>query len=468
MATNSSTGSGSVSSRAAASTAAAMVTASCVVSALALVASLPVVWVLRKHWRRFVCYSCRHSPFQIKKPPKVTESDIVLSLLLLLQSTDLAFAVGFLLSPLNHAGSQGATWICPLQGALLQFSGPAAMLFSACLSIELYIVIRGIMGGRVIRRDNNLHSSLNSTLPDQLGRWDTTVNARGRLNFYSIGTLTISGMFVLLDLIFDGFGPLRSNADADSVWCWVKDAADEDNEYAQFAFISYYGIAFFSIIVVISFYMLVIIKVCRRMRESYRSGSAKGLMRLLWKTVCRVGIYPVFLVIVLLPGTIHRLPAILNMKMWKSSPTMDILHAATMPLLGLIDALVLGAANTHVRKRIFRCIKCQPEIDEQEKTRWRSLSEATNRSVLDSLDTALEQHDEMATGEANTRIGGDISSIGGGVGGDNDGAWQKEEDCDVVLVETLRWSDDEDYDGPDYGSLQDSAQQLIDLRLLEE
>jgi hypothetical protein len=440
-----------------------MVTASCVVSAFALVASLPVVWVLRKHWARFVCYACCHSPFRIQKPPRATESDIVLSILLMLQTADLWFAVGFLLSPLNHAGSYGATWVCPLQGVLLQFAGPSAMLFSACLSIELFIVIRGMMGGRrtgaILTRSLSLGRVRRPTItaPDQLGRWDTTVNARFRLTCYSVGTMTVSGSFVLLDLVFDGFGPLRSNSDAAGAWCWVKDAADKGNADAQFAFISYYGVAFVAILVVVFFYMLVLVKICRRVRETQHatSGSegAKNLMRVLWKTVCRVGVYPIFLVVVLLPGTIHRLPSILNLDLPSTSPGMNILHAITMPLLGLIDALVLAAANTHVRKRIYRCVKCRPEIDEQEKTRWRSRSNAANQS-LDTLDMALEAHDAVA---------GDARGGGGGVvqfgedSGEKD-AWR--ENGELALVETLRWSDEEDYDGPDYGSLEESAAQL--------
>ena len=106
------------------------------------------------------------------------------------------------------------------------------------------------------------------TARDQLNRWDTTVNARRRLNCYSIGSLLISGVFVLLDLIFDGFGPLRSNTEAAGPWCWVKDAGEKDNDDAQFAFISFYGIAFASIAVIVFFYMLVLLKICRRMRET--------------------------------------------------------------------------------------------------------------------------------------------------------------------------------------------------------
>ena len=39
-------------------------------------------------------------------------------------------------------------------------------------------------------------------------------------------------------------------------------------------------------------------------------------------------------------------------------------------------------------------------------------------------------------------------------------AWR--DDGDVALVETLRWSDEEEYDGPDYGSLEESAAQMMD------
>ncbi len=448
------------------STAADMVTASCVVSTFALAASLPVVWVLRKHWARFVCYSCCHSPFRIQRPPRATESDIVLSILLMLQTADLWFAVGFLLSPLNRAGSYGATWICPLQGALLQFAGPSAMLFSACLSIELFIVIRGMMGGRknggIITRSLSLGRARRPTItaPDQLGRWDTTVNARFRLLCYSVGTLTVSGSFVLLDLVLDGFGPLRSNPNAGGVWCWVKDVADNDNSNAQFAFISYYGVAFSAILVVLCFYMLVLVKICRRVRETQyavnETDSAKSLMRVLWKTICRVGIYPFFLVIVLLPGTIHRLPSILNIDLAPSSPAMDVLHAVTMPLLGLIDAVVLGAANNHVRERIFRCIKCQPEIDERDSNRWRSRSDAAHQS-LNTLDVVLEAHDRVAQGNGNgVAQYGEAEQAGD--------AWR--DDGDLALVETLRWSDEEEYDGPDYGSLEESAAQMMDRSLL--
>eukprot|EP00946_MAST-07B_sp_MAST-7B-sp1_P001287 g1287.t1 len=299
LANSSATGADSADS--ASSTAADMVTASCVVSAVALAASLPIIFVLRKHWVRFVCYSCCHSPFRVKKPPRVTESDVVLSILLMLQSSDMMFAIGFLLSPINHAGSNDATWVCPMQGALLQFAGPSAMLFSACLSIEMFIVIRGMMGGKSsglmswsIKQSRARRPTI--TARDQLNRWDTTVNARRRLNCYSIGSLLISGVFVLLDLIFDGFGPLRSNTEAAGPWCWVKDAGEKDNDDAQFAFISFYGIAFASIAVIVFFYMLVLLKIFRRMRETRLaadvsgSSATSGLMRLLWKTICRLTI----------------------------------------------------------------------------------------------------------------------------------------------------------------------------------
>ena len=115
---------------------------SVVVSVPAFLASLVICWVLRHHWKSFVCRQCCRNPCRpvLKAVPVATQSDIVLSILLCLQTSDCFFALGFLLSPLNDN-----SFICTLQGVLLQLSGPCAMLFSMCLSIELWIVIRSML-----------------------------------------------------------------------------------------------------------------------------------------------------------------------------------------------------------------------------------------------------------------------------------------------------------------------------------
>ena len=115
---------------------------SVVVSVPAFLASIIICWVLRHHWKSFVCRKCCQNPCRpvLKAIPIATQSDIVLSILLCLQTSDCLFALGFLLSPLNDN-----SFICTLQGLLLQLSGPCAMLFSMCLSIELWIVIRSML-----------------------------------------------------------------------------------------------------------------------------------------------------------------------------------------------------------------------------------------------------------------------------------------------------------------------------------
>ena len=172
-----------------------MSTISIVVSIPALLASLPVCWVLRRHWRAFVCHRCCYNPFLRKLiPPEPTESDIVLSLILLLQTSDLFFAIGFLLTPINDLA-----FICTLQGALLQLSGPCAMLFSMCLSIELFIVIKSMLKGK-----------------------SPSSNGRIRLMNYCFVSVFCSSSFLIADAIFDGFGRKDATDAKDVAWCWVR------------------------------------------------------------------------------------------------------------------------------------------------------------------------------------------------------------------------------------------------------
>ena len=147
------------------------------------------------YWRAFVCHRCCYNPFLSKLiPPEPTESDIVLSLILLLQTSDLFFAIGFLLTPINDLA-----FICTLQGALLQLSGPCAMLFSMCLSIELFIVIKSMLKGK-----------------------SPSSNGRIRLMNYCFVSVFCSSSFLIADAIFDGFGRKDATDAKDVAWCWVR------------------------------------------------------------------------------------------------------------------------------------------------------------------------------------------------------------------------------------------------------
>ena len=418
----------------------AMVTISCVLSVPALLASLPVVYVLRKHWRRFVCYPCCHNP--LRRPPRATESDIVLSLLLCLQTADLIFAVGFLLSVFNDN-----EMICALQGALLQAAGPCAMLFSSCLSMEFFIVIRSIVRGQ-----------------------SSASRARCRLSLYLLYTLTFAGTFFVIDLVVDGFGRIDTSEREDNAWCWVHGMQGWGGTVS---FLSYYGIAAVAMVTVLVFYSLVMYHVARRigvsrvsqpaLSPSYpgvagadpeeHAAASRRLTRQLKRTVCKVGIYPLLLFFTLLPGMIHRLPAFLGMPFDKVGPLM-LWHAGTMPLLGLTDAIILAVANVHVRVRLLDCLRCRPEMNEREHTKWRTRSSFAQAS-LDRLDHYLahdDRDDARSVGSAeNPESGGAEEGRRTSLNIDTRGSrgmrqhsdYSDYPDDERALIETLRWSDEE-------------------------
>ena len=92
-------------------------------------------------------------------------------------------------------------------------------------------------------------------------------------------------------------------------------------------------------------------------------------------------------------GLIHRLPSLFgkedggdNAINLKDSWLLKYLHAGTMPLLGLIDALILASGNSHVRERLFRCLCCQSSVRNKKDTRWRRNSAtAMEENMLDEI-----------------------------------------------------------------------------------
>ena len=333
--------------------AAAMSLISICVAIPALLASLPVVYVLRKHLK-VIWTSCSIlNPFQHQQQQRLqrlhhaasepTESDIVLSIILCLQASDLVFALGFLMTPINDS-----LFLCSLQGAILQLSGPCAMLFSMCLSIELWIVIKSMLESEKKKQQEVLQSFFFSLCSNQKG------SSRRRLNGYIFLTLFVSILFLLLDSFLSGFGRYESTNVKEIAWCWVK---NQD----ELTFFSYYGVATFVLLIVILCYGLVIIQVVRKINQGLRAGTSPLLLKSLRRTFFKVGLYPLLMTLTLLPGLIHRLPSLFNRDVHNGSNSMDLLssqtlkyiHAGTMPLLGLIDALILASGNAHVRSFIL-------------------------------------------------------------------------------------------------------------------
>ena len=76
--------------------------------------------------------------------------------------------------------------------------------------------------------------------------------------------------------------------------------------------------------------------------------------------------------ITLLPGLIRRLPLLFQAEKkevdsyTQGTIWLKYLHAGTVPLLGLIDAVILAAGNSHVRHKLFFCVTCrQNEMTER-------------------------------------------------------------------------------------------------------
>lgn len=234
--------------------------------------SLPVIYVLRSYFYYFVCYSCCHCCCCCErnssslKPPhnrrfrkSATQPDIILSIILCLQTSDLIYALGYMMSPLNETD-----WVCVLQGIILQLSSTIVMIFSACLSVELWIVIKAILDGK-----------------------SSAKNGRQRLFIYCISACVLSLVFLICDAIVVGFG----RATKYDSWCWTK----SDNN--TFSFLSYYGVAICVLVVIVVDYGMVAYTILRKIGTITHS----GIRATLWRTFFKVGVYPIFLVIIFVP-----------------------------------------------------------------------------------------------------------------------------------------------------------------------
>jgi hypothetical protein len=109
------------------------------------------------------------------------------------------------------------------------------MLFSMCLSIELWIVIRSMLHP-TSRRDVQ-------TSEDK-GR-------RRRLDIYIAVSLFMSVFFTVADGIATGYGRKEGESSQEISWCWVEKMDTVD-------FISFYGVAATVLVVVVVCYSLVL------------------------------------------------------------------------------------------------------------------------------------------------------------------------------------------------------------------
>ena len=303
------------------------------VAILSFLASIPVVFVLRSHYYDFVCHSCCRRCRRCRRDlpadrRELTEPDIILSIILCLQSSDLVFAFGHLLTPVNDPQT-----ICTLQGLILQLAGPLSMLFSACLSFELNIVIKSILRGE-----------------------SSTTNGRRRLLLYCLSSCIISIAFLIADSIDNHFGRPSNTNTKEIAWCWVRNQDD-------LSFASFYGVAFCVYVAVFINYALVCGQILRKVNQI----THEGIRSSLWKTVRKVGLYPFLMLVTFLPGLIHRFPTVLgqpesntvDVSARQNKTTLLYFHAATQPLLGLVDATIVASGNRHVRKKLWLCMRCQ-------------------------------------------------------------------------------------------------------------
>jgi hypothetical protein len=337
------------------------------VSIPAFLCSLPVIWVLRLHCKSFVCQKCCYNPFRPgRQPPIPTESDVVLSIILCLQFSDMMFALGFLLTPLNDTNV-----ICTLQGIILQLFGPCSMILSMCLSFELLIVIRSILHNRT-----------------------TYITGLHRLYVYCSLSTIVSIFFLIADDISNGYGRDDTTDPQEIAWCWVK---TQDS----FSFFSYYGVATIVFFIVFICYSLVLYEIIHKIKNLNNTDTNERMIQSLWRTFAKVGVYPILMLITLLPGLIHRLPSLFG-KHVKSNAidvynetTMKYLHAGTMPLLGLIDAIILASGNNHVRNRLVGCVKCQRNDTKSDRKEWkRRRSSGVSRRVLDEAFSKDDDEDD--------------------------------------------------------------------------
>ena len=240
----------------------------------AFLASLPVCWVLRHHWKSFVCFSCCSNPFRPgRQPTQPTESDIVLSIILCLQCSDMIFALAFFLTPFNDF-----MFVCTLQGLLAQLAATCSFMFSMCLAYELWIVIRSILRGG-----------------------NPTSNGRKRLMHYCLLCLSIPIFFVIANAFDNGFGRTSTKDPKELAWCWVK-------KQDVFSFFSVYGVGMLAFAGVFVCYGAVLYEVIVKIQEikHAESQTTTKMVRSLWSTFAKVGIYPILMALVMLPGLIHR------------------------------------------------------------------------------------------------------------------------------------------------------------------
>ena len=273
------------------------------VALASFLASVPVVYVLRGHWKYYVCYFCcrlRHltDPLDVKRRFEIpaTQPNIILSIILCLQTSDLFFASSFLLNFVNDS-----TFVCAAQGILQQSSLLCSVVFSMCLSIELWIVIKSILDGS-----------------------PSAKNGLVRLFRYCLLSCFISLVFLLGNAIEYGFGRKSTANPQEIAWCWLKDEG-------TFSFVSVWGVVICVCVVVFVFYGLVIHTLLRKITNITSTGIRATLIR----SFVKVGVYPILMIFSLLPGFIHRWQTFSrvdesNVEMMRESSTIKYWHAGTL------------------------------------------------------------------------------------------------------------------------------------------
>ena len=114
-----------------------------------------------------------------------------------------------------------------------------------------------------------------------------------------------------------------------------------------------------------------------------------------------------------------------------------------------------------MRVRLLNCLRCRPELDEREQTKWRTRSSFAQAS-LDRLDDYLVHEDgddarsvgsaerpDRGDGEGGRHGGLNIDARGGNINARGGARLRQRSeysdypDEERALIETLRWSDDE-------------------------
>ena len=240
------------------------------VALASFLASLPVVYVLRGHWKSNVCYFCcrtRRNAVDLQVDLPATQPDIILSIILCLQTCDLFAASAYLLNFVNDS-----TFVCAAQGALAQTGTQTAIMFSMCLSIELWIVLKSILEGS-----------------------SSAKNGVVRLFRYCLLSCFISLGFVLGNAMSYGFGRKATANPREIAWCWL-------NDEGTLSFVSIWGVGICACVVVFIFYGLVVHTLLRQITSITHPGIRATLV---WSFV-KVGVYPILMTLTLVPGLIHR------------------------------------------------------------------------------------------------------------------------------------------------------------------